>query len=210
MAIVESGGKFQSAWRKTANKIIPFVIVAIVLLLLIYMRVETKYRHEAMTVEQVPAGDNIGLVFGAGLKAKGVPGTVLADRVMKSLQLYQAGKVNQIVMSGDNSTANHNEVQAMKNLAIDEGLPEGIIVLDHAGLSTYDSCRQASGEFPGKKIVLITQKYHLKRALYICNELGVFAVGVAADPRSYPGQWRYTLREMPAAVVDWFTLLFVN
>ena len=98
---------------------------------------------------------------------------------------------------------NHNEVQAMKNFALDQGLPESAIILDHAGTSTYDSCYRIKNVYELSKIVLITQRYHLARALYLCNEFGVDAVGIAAENRGYSGQLKYNLREILASLQAW-------
>jgi len=131
---------------------------------MIVWRVQTKYSEKIISAAEVNP-PNIALVFGAGLKAKGVPGAVLEDRVMTALRLYQDGKVGAIIMSGDNGTAGHNEVQAMKNLAIDNGLPENIVLLDHAGVSTCDSCYRLTKVFGLRKIVLITREAPLAPSL---------------------------------------------
>lgn len=173
------------------------------LVFLIVARVQTKYgdKIQSPTVLTPP---NVGLVFGAGLRAKGVPGAVLEDRLLSAVQLFHNGQVGKFILSGDNSTAGHNEVQAMKNSAILQGLPAEAILEDHAGLSTYDSCFRLKKVFGLNKIVLITQKYHLRRALYICNELGIDTVGVAAINRGYSAQFKFTLREWAASVQSWW------
>jgi vancomycin permeability regulator SanA len=107
-------------------------------------------------------------------------------------------------MSGDNRNMNHNEVQAMKNFALDQGLPEDDIILDHAGRSTYDSCYRLKEIFNLQKIILVTQEYHLRRALYICNKMGIDALGVAAENRGYAKQAKYTGREIGASIQAWF------
>ena len=172
------------------------------IVLLIILRVQFKYSNKIASADELKT-QSVGLVFGAGLKAKGVPGGVLKDRIMTAIKLYQEGKVTKFIFSGDNSTAGHNEVQAMKNLAIDNGLPENIVLLDHAGVSTYDSCYRLTKVFGLSKIVLITQGYHLRRALYVCNELDIDAVGVAAQSGDYVGKFSFFLRELPASLKAW-------
>ncbi|HMB26201.1 MAG TPA: ElyC/SanA/YdcF family protein, partial [Patescibacteria group bacterium] len=176
-----------------------FWIVVILLLLGFYLffRVQTKYGEMIITPEQVEK-PSVGLVFGAGLKAKGVPGLVLEDRVVTAVELYQQNRIGKFIMSGDNQSAEHNEVLAMKNLALSRGLPEDSLLLDKDGLSTLNSCQNVKEKFGLNKIVLITQKYHLKRALYLCNEAGIQAKGVAAKNSGYASQWKYSLREIPA------------
>ena len=176
---------------------------------LILYRVQFKYSDKIVSPDELKT-PSIGLVFGAGLKARGVPGGVLKDRIMAAIKLYQEGKVDKFIFSGDNSTTGHNEVQAMKNLAIDNGLPENIVLLDHAGVSTYDSCYRLTKVFGLSKIVLITQRYHLRRALYICNELDIDASGVVAEDGDYVGKFGFFLREWPASLKAWVEVNIVK
>jgi vancomycin permeability regulator SanA len=155
-------------------------------------------------VEKTP-NLSVALVFGAGVKANGKLSDALADRVLTGVELYKAGKVKKLLMSGDNSTKNYDEVTAMKNFAIEKGVPEGDIVLDYAGFDTYDSCYRAREIFDlHSGIILVSQAFHLSRALYICNSLGVQSVGVSADKRIYATNL-WGLREFAAqikAIVD--------
>lgn len=203
MDIVEKGAQKKSHLIGGSRWLAWAVILALVFTTFMYLTVQLKYRNAIFSIDEVPAGYSTALVFGAGLKAKGEPGAVLEDRILTALELYQAGKVRTVQMSGDNSTANHNEVQAMQNLAISEGLPGGSIVLDHAGMSTLESCLRAREEFGLEKVVLVTQKYHLKRALYVCNKLGLDAVGVDAARQKYSRQSWYSVREVAASALDW-------
>ena len=149
------------------------------------------------------------VVFGAGLYRDGSPSPVLRDRVSTAAELYKAGKVDKLLMSGDNSTLSYNEPGAMKKYAIQLGIPEEAIVLDYAGRRTYDTCYRAKAIFGVTDATLVTQDYHLPRALIICQNLGLKAVGVSADRRTYTRltyiYWR--LREIPAtftAFIDVF------
>ena len=150
------------------------------------------------------------IVFGAGLQRDGTPSPVLRDRVAAAVQLYQAGKVEKILMSGDNRFIDYNEPGAMYTYAIELGMPAENIVLDYAGRRTYDTCFRAKAIFNLKEAILITQTYHLDRALFTCNMLGLPSVGYPSDLRTYhPSSYFYwNLREIPAtfmAVVDvWF------
>lgn len=188
---------------KTGKRLLTFFFILLIICLLLVLRVQLKYRDKIISGEKLTP-PNIGLVFGAGLKAKGQPGAVLEDRIFTAIKLFQDGKVSKIIMSGDNRDVNHNEVQAMKNFALEQGLPEDAIILDHAGLNTYDSCYRVREAFGLNKIILITQKYHLARALYICNELGVDALGVPAEDRGYAKQSKYSFREYLAGLQAWF------
>lgn len=140
------------------------------------------------------------IVFGAGLYRDGSPSTVLRDRVLTAVELYKAGKVDKLLMSGDNSTLSYNEPGAMKKYAMQLGISEDAIVLDYAGRRTYDTCYRAKAIFGVTEATLVTQDYHLPRALFICENLGLKAVGVSADRRTYTRitYIYWCLREIPA------------
>ena len=144
------------------------------------------------------------LVLGAGVRDDGTPSDMLYDRVSVSTEVYTALGDTPILMSGDH-TGDYNEVGVMKSLATELGVPSEDIFLDHEGYSTYESLYRAKAVFGAKKIIIITQEYHLHRALYIARELGMEAVGVSADLRSYRGQTRYNAREHLARFKDFFT-----
>jgi vancomycin permeability regulator SanA len=122
----------------------------------------------------------VAIVFGAGLRPDGQPSPMLADRVRAAAQLYQLGKVKKILMTGDNSRVEYDEVSAMRRYAIELGVLPGDIKLDYAGFSTYESCYRASAIFGVTQAVLITQRYHLPRAIYTCRDLGIEAIGLGA------------------------------
>jgi SanA protein len=145
----------------------------------------------------------VAIVFGAGLWRDGSPTPVLRDRVATAAELYFSGKVEKLLMSWDNSYVEYNEPQAMKDYALELGVPEEAIVLDYAGRRTYDTCYRAGDIFGINNAILVTQSFHLPRALFLCNALGVKAIGVSADTRVYRqrSQFYWNLREVPATVV---------
>jgi SanA protein len=153
------------------------------------------------SVNSVPA-KQIAIVFGAGLWRDGSPTPVLRDRVATAAELYFTGKVEKLLFSGDNRFIHYNEPGAMLQYALSLGVPEGVIVLDFAGRSTYDTCYRAQKIFGINEAILVTQNFHLPRALYICHMLGIEAVGVPADRQNYsPGPWVYwNIRELPATL----------
>lgn len=157
------------------------------------------YRH----IADVPPR-RVALVFGAGVWPGGTLSHILADRVDTAVDLYHAGKVQKLLMSGDNRFINYNEPQHMKEYALARGVPEEDIVLDYAGRRTYDSCYRARAIFGVQEVTLVTQDYHIDRALFICNNLGVDAIGVVADRRTYVKGWQYWLREIPALILAWW------
>lgn len=125
------------------------------------------------------------IVFGAGLTRNGEASAVLRDRIQTAARLYFAGKARKLLMTGDNSTIHYNEPEAMRRYALSLGVPEADIVLDYAGRRTYDSCYRARAIFGVHQAILVTQGFHLPRALYLCNMLGIEAVGVPAENFRY-------------------------
>ncbi|PWH14260.1 MAG: hypothetical protein DDG60_08240 [Anaerolineae bacterium] len=125
------------------------------------------------------------IVFGAGLTRSGEATPVLRDRIQTAARLYFAGKAQKLLMTGDNSTIHYNEPEAMRRYALSLGVPADDIVLDYAGRRTYDSCYRARAIFGVRQAILVTQDFHLPRALYLCNMLGVDGVGVVADNFRY-------------------------
>lgn len=142
-------------------------------------------RSRVFSVADAPAR-RVAIVFGAGLWRDGSPTPVLQDRVETAVELYRAGKVEKLLLSGDNRFVNYNEPAAMKQLAQSLGVPEEDLVLDYAGRRTYDTCYRARAIFGVEQALLVTQGFHLPRALYLCRRLGVEADGVRADRRLYP------------------------
>jgi SanA protein len=132
------------------------------------------------TTDNVPA-NRVAIIFGAGLRYDGTPTAILRDRVQTAVELYQQGKVNKLLMSGDNSYINYNEPESMRQYALSLGVPDKDIVLDYAGRRTYDTCYRAKAIFQIDSAILVTQKFHLPRALFLCNWFGVDSVGVEAN-----------------------------
>ena len=153
------------------------------------------------SIEDVPK-DRAAVVFGAGLWRDGRPTPVLRDRVKTASELYFQGKVEKLLMSGDNRTVDYDEPTAMKNYAIELGIPAEDIVLDFAGRRTYDTCYRAKEIFGLNSAILVTQEFHLSRALYLCEKLGVESSGVSADQRDYLKRSRFfwNTREMLATI----------
>lgn len=147
------------------------------------------------------------LVLGAGVLGNSRPSNMLEDRLLQSIALYKAGSSNRLLMSGDHGQDNYNEVKVMKNFAIAAGVPSENIFMDHAGFSTYESMYRAKSIFKAKKIIVVTQQYHLYRAVYIARKLGMDAYGVASDQRDYAGQSYRDAREVLARIKDFFNCI---
>lgn len=187
-------------------KIILFVSLAAILLvtainLFLCNSVSTRIYHpDALRLEEA---DCI-LVLGAGIRDDGSPSHMLEDRLLVGKQLYEDNVAEYILLSGDHGRVGYDEVNSMKEYLMDKGIPREPLFLDHAGFSTYESLYRAKEIFGAKKIVIVTQKYHLYRALYIADSLGLDAIGATADLRTYVGQSMRETREIAARVKDFF------
>ena len=146
------------------------------------------------------------LVLGCGVKENGQASPMLRDRVKTAVTLYNGGVSPKLLMSGDHKTEYYNEVQVMKDLAVEAGVPDSDVFMDHAGLSTYDSIYRARDIFQAKRILIVSQRYHLFRALYIAQELGMDADAVCADLESYASHPLNVMREIAARVKDFVFL----
>lgn len=180
-----------------------YLIFGVILLVVLpYFAAQIITRVKIYTLENAPTGQ-VAIVFGAGLTRDGLPTPVLRDRVATAVDLYQAGKVQKLLLSGDNRFVDYNEPAAMREYAISLGVPQEDIVLDYAGQRTYDTCYRAKAIFGLDQALLVTQAYHLPRAVLTCNALGLAAQGVSADRRNYHSRslsfWR--LREVGATLV---------
>ncbi len=147
------------------------------------------------------------LILGAGVRAGGVPSPMLQDRLLQGIELYKTGASKRLLMSGDHGQKAYDEVNVMKQFAIDREVPSMDIFMDHAGFSTYESVYRAKAIFQAERILIVTQKYHLYRALYISKALGLDAWGVASDPRLYAGQEYRELREILGRIKDFFKVM---
>lgn len=147
------------------------------------------------------------LVLGARVWDNGSPSGVLEDRLDTGISAYQAGVSDRLLMSGDHGQDDYDEVNAMKDYAIEQGIPSENIFMDHAGFSTYESVYRARDIFQVKTVLIVTQEYHLYRALYIARALGLNAYGVAADRSVYSGIVGFEAREILARVKDFFYTL---
>lgn len=148
------------------------------------------------------------LVLGCLVRADGTPSDMLADRLTVGCELYESGVADKLLFSGDHGQNDYDEVSAMKDFALDRKIAAENIFLDHAGFSTYESVYRAKKIFGAKKIVIVTQKYHLYRALYIAKALGLDAYGVASDLNTYRGQSYRDAREVLARCKDFAYCIF--
>jgi SanA protein len=179
------------------------VLAGLFLLIILAARLTTGLyaRSRTYATSDVPSR-RVVIVFGAGLWRNGTATPVLYDRVATAAALYHAGKVEFLLMSGDNRFIDYNEPAVMREVALSLGVPGDAIVLDFAGRRTYDTCYRARDIFQVEEAILVTQAFHLPRALYLCNQLGVDSVGVPADLQAYRKSTMlyWNLREVLATV----------
>ena len=195
------------------KKLLKYGIIAIILITIIvlginlYVRISTNKQIIKENDYTALSDVDCIIILGAGIW-EDKPSPMLEDRLLEGIKLYQNSVSDKIIMSGDHGRREYDEVNIMKNYAIEKGIPSENIFMDHAGFSTYESIYRAKDIFEAKKVVIVTQKYHLYRALYIANQLGLEAYGVGADPRQYVGAAYRELREILARDKDFIKCIF--
>jgi SanA protein len=175
---------FKQIMKFLRNLILALGALGLLALLLPRLITVFSTRKDIYTVGSAPA-ERAAIVFGAGLTRDGQPTPILRNRVETAAELYFSGKVQKLLMSGDNRFLDYNEPEAMRQYALRLGVPDEAIVLDYAGRRTYDTCYRAKAIFGLDSALLVTQAFHLPRALFLCNALGLQAKGVQAEVRRY-------------------------
>ncbi len=180
---------------------LPVSLLAFALLLLTLPRWLLQRQLEARisTVNGAPAA-SYALVLGAGLRRDGSPTAVLSDRVATAVELYHAGKARTLIMSGAASDRGDVEAEAMARMAMRMGVPASALILDRAGDRTLSSCINAAKQSGTSRLIIVTQRFHLPRALLLCEALGIQAHGVEADRRTYRAEPFWKLREAAATL----------
>ena len=195
------------------KKVMIYIIIILIIMILILLAINL-YVKQSTKKQIIENNDYSGLkdidciiILGAGIWGD-KPSPMLEDRLLEGISLYENNVSSKIIMSGDHGKEDYDEVNIMKNFAIEKGVPSENIFMDHAGFSSYESIYRAKEIFKAKKVVILTQKYHLYRALYIANKLGLDAYGVGADPRQYVGAMYRELREILARNKDFVKCIF--
>jgi len=195
--------------KKTIYILGSILIFIVLLVLTINLYVVSSTKEMILKEQNVAHLSDIDciLILGAGVWGN-KPSPMLQDRLDIGIKLYNDGIAKKIIVSGDHGSSEYDEVNIMKKYAIEKGVPSEDVFMDHAGFSTYDSVYRASEIFKAKKIIIVTQKYHLHRAIYIANKLGIKAYGVNSDPRSYAGQLFREIREVLARNKEFVKCIF--
>lgn len=187
--------------------IINYLCYGLLLLIVPWLLTRWYYQPAILPLAALSAAPT-AIVFGAGLGGKDIPSAVLSERIQAAVELYHAGKVKNILLSGDGLHEFHNEPAAMRSFALKLGVPTDALVLDYAGNDTYNTCLNAKAIFDIERAILVTQRFHLPRALFICNNLGVISTGIAFMPRKRTSrvQLYREVREMLATFVAWIEI----
>lgn len=191
------------------------ICIAVILLVIVIVVLGINFFVKYSTKDQIIDDSDYSnlndidciIVLGAGIWGD-EPSPMLQDRLDQAIQLYIAGISDKIIMSGDHGREDYDEVNIMKSYAIEKGVPSEAIFMDHAGFSSYETIYRAKEIFEAKKVVIVTQKYHLYRTLYIANKFDLEAYGVGADPREYVGAIYRELREILARDKDFIKCIF--
>ena len=197
--------------NKTLKKILISLLIMIIIGLLIILGinfyVKNNTKQSIVSINELNKDYDAILVLGAGLR-NGKPSPVLKDRLDTAYEVYESGAANKIIVSGDHGTKTYDEVNVMKDYLINKGVPSENIFMDHAGFSTYDSIYRAKEIFQAKKIVIVTQEFHLYRSLYVASKFSLEAKGVSATLRHYTGETTFELREILARDKDFIKTIF--
>lgn len=190
--------------RRLFTILVIFVVLMVVGIAVINVRVSSYSTDRIYQgVDDVPAEGRVAIVLGARVGKEGVPSNTLYDRTLTGIELYKAGKAARLLFSGGN-----DEPVVMKKMAVAFGVPESDIVLDDEGLRTFDSCSRAKNTFGIDRAIVVTQDYHLSRSIYLCQSMGVDAVGINAKRRDYDGERYAWLREYISRVLAWYDVNF--
>lgn len=195
--------------KKIIIIILSLILLSIVGILTVSFYVVLSTKSRIISIDEAKDLTDVDciLVLGAGVYGN-KPRPMLEDRILTGIELYNNGVAKKIIMSGDHGQEDYDEVNVMKSYAIDEGINSSDIFMDHAGFSTYDSIYRLKEIFEVDKVVIVTQEYHLYRALYIAKELEIEAYGVSANLRDYPGQFKREVREILARDKDLVKVIF--
>lgn len=199
--------------KKKLKKIIIIFLIVIIIAAMIVFGIDAYVK--ASTKNQIIKNNDYSnlqdidciIVLGAGVWGEN-PSPMLEDRLLEGIKLYENNVAPKIIMTGDHGREEYDEVNVMKKFAMDKGVPSGDIFMDHAGFSTYESLYRAKEIFEADKVVIVTQEYHLYRALHIANKLGIEAYGVNSDPRQYAGATYREIREILARNKDFVQCIF--
>lgn len=202
--------KKRNSIKVTATILICVLLTAVAMVCGVNFFVKNRSAAYLITPDKAESISDVDciLVLGCKVKEDGTPSDMLRDRLTRAIELYKVGVSPKLLMSGDHGRKEYDELAIMKQYAIDAGVPSSDIFMDHAGFSTYESMYRAKEIFKANKIIIVTQEYHLYRALYLAREFEIEAFGVASDYQRYWGQAKRDFREVFARCKDFATTIF--
>ena len=194
---------------KKIIKISLFIILIIIIIMIsINLYVISVTKTNIKNIDEIEKNDiDCIIILGAGVRGDN-PSPMLEDRLLTGIDLYNQNISNKIIVSGDHGKEHYDEVNVMKNYLIEKEIPSENIFMDHAGFSTYDSIYRSKEIFKAKKVIIVSQDYHLYRALYIAKTLDIDAYGVIANRRDYMFQLKRDIREFAARIKDFIKCIF--
>ena len=194
--------------KRITKYIIILALIISVIIICVNLYVVTITKSKIKTIEEIDSNDiDCIIILGAGVRGNS-PSPMLEDRLITGMNLYNQGMSSKIIVSGDHGKEYYDEVNVMKDYLLENDIPSENIFMDHAGFSTYDSIYRAKEIFKADKVIIVTQEYHLYRALYIAKELDLEAYGVTANRREYNYQLKREIREIAARVKDFIKTIF--
>lgn len=194
--------------KRHKRKILILIICVSALIIFInYRIIAVSNKFIAKDFDNVPKSQAV-LLLGAKVKGDGRPSGILKDRIDTAIELYRSGKAGKILVTGDHGTKQYDEVNAMKNYLLENNIPRQDIFLDHAGFDTYDSLYRARDIFQAESLIVVTQNFHLNRAIFIGKKLDMNVIGFSADKHVYRGMWQLQTREVLARTKAYFTVMF--
>ena len=190
--------------------IISVILIGTITMFLLNGHVKSATKNNIISVENASALEDVDciIVLGCLVRDDGSLSDMLRDRLIQGIVLFKNNAAPKLLMSGDHGTTAYDEVNAMKQYAIDNGVPSEDVFMDHAGFSTYETIYRAKEVFGADKVIIVTQEYHLYRALYIAEQFGIEAYGVSADLNTYGGQYKRDIREVLARCKDFAMCIF--
>lgn len=194
--------------KKIMKYLIILIVVIIIFIISVNIYIVNTTKSKIKTIKEINHKDiDCIIILGAGIRGNN-PSPMLEDRLLTGIDLYKNYISKKIIVSGDHGRESYDEVNVMKNYLLEKEIPGEDIFMDHAGFSTYDSIYRAKEIFKAKKVIIVTQEYHLYRALYISKKLDLESYGVIADKRKYAFQFKRDIRELAARTKDFIKLIF--
>lgn len=192
--------------RRTSRIVFCSCVSVACILLIILADVQLRYiqkLHNASELSRLPHAP-FAIILGASVRRDGTPSSALRDRLERGIELYKKGIVDRLLLTGDDGAYHVDEMSVMTRYVKDRGVPDDRVLVDGHGYRTYESCKRARGAYGVTRAIIATQRFHLGRALYVCNQLGIEVVGVLADQAKYDKIIFFWLREIPASFKAWW------